>query len=113
MTKDDIIVRANTIRPNTISLDEKEHWVDVIEKDIADHMTQFGESNATPSEDVLLLDERYRDLYVYYVVSMIDLTNQDIAMYNNSCSFFNQLFLSWQKKWRREHTPKNTKNGGD
>ena len=113
MTADEIIIGADKVRPNIISEDTKLHWVNVLEKRIFEHMTQFGECDVTPDTQSLLLDESYKDLYVYYVVSMIDLTNQDIAMYNNSCAFFNEVFSAWQKKWRREHTPLKRKNGGD
>ena len=113
MTADEIILCADTLRPNTISEETKLHWVSVIEKRILEHMTRFGESDAAVGGATLLLNDSYKDMYVYHVVAMIDLTNQDIAMYNNSCAFFNELFSSWQKKWRREHTPSERKTGGD
>ena len=110
MTKEDIIESVDSVRPNIVNAKDKYHWVEVLENLILCHMTQYGEFVAQISENQLLLDENYRDMYVYYVISMIDLANQDIAMYNNSCTLFNDLFIAWQKKWRREHVPsKNTK----
>ena len=105
MTKEDILFAAESTRPNLVSDETKLHWIYVLEKEILNHMTQFGESDAKLSEEKLLLDEQYKDMYVYYVVSMIDFTNQDIAMYNNSSALFNEMFSSWQKKWRRENIP--------
>ena len=75
-------------------------------------MTSFSECDVNVSHDSLLLGEEYLDMYVYYAVSMIDLENQDIAMYNNSCAFFNEMFESWQKKWRRENLPIARRKGG-
>ncbi len=112
MTRNDIIASVDITRPNLVSEDTKLHWLEVLEKQIHSHMTQFGESDVSISEETLLLPHEYKDMYVYYVVSMIDLANQDIAMYNNSCAFFNQMFLSWQKKWRRDHMPSQSKTGG-
>ncbi len=106
MTREQILNCVDTLRPNLITESTKLHWIDVLEKQILSHMTQFGETDAKMSEETVLAGEEYLDMYVYYVISMIDLANQDIAMYNNSSSFFNEMFSSWQKKWRREHMPR-------
>ena len=112
MTKVEVLESVDKTRPNMASYDTKLVWLNTIEKQIFDHMTQFKEAQVSLSEDELLLGTEYKDMYVYYVVSMIDLANQDIAMYNNSCSFFNEAFLDWKKKWRREHLPLETKERG-
>lgn len=111
MTREDIVNTADCVRPNIITHDTKLGWVDVIEKQITEHMTRFNETAQKIHSDELSLGNEYKDMYVYYVVSMIDLTNLDIAMYNNSTAFFNEMFTSWQKKWRREHIPNPA--GGD
>lgn len=105
MTRDDIIESVDKLRPNIVKTEDKYHWIEVIENLILCHMTQYGEFTPEISEDTLLLGKEYRDMYVYYVISMIDLANGDIAMYNNSCTFFNDMYRTWQKKWRREHNP--------
>lgn len=105
MTKEDVLSAADRTRPNLVDPADKFHWVEVLENQILHHMTMYGEVQASLSEDTLLLDDNYKDMYAYYVVSMIDLANQDIAMYNNSCAFFNEMFLRWQRDWRRTHMP--------
>ena len=105
MTRDDIIESVDALRPNIIKPVDKYHWLEVVENLILCHMTQYGEFAPEISEDTLLLGTEYKDMYVYYVISMIDLANGDIAMYNNSCTFFNDMYRTWQKKWRREHIP--------
>ncbi len=112
MTKLEILESVDTTRPNMVSYDTKLAWLNTVEKQIFDHMTQYQETRVSLLEDEVLLGAQYKDMYVYYVVSMIDLANQDIAMYNNSCSFFNEAFLGWKKKWRREHLPMVTKERG-
>ena len=110
MTKDNVIECADRLRPNIVKSEDKYHWIDVVENLILCHMTQHGEFIREASQDSLLLGDEYRDMYAYYVIAMIDLTNGDIAMYNNSCSFFNDMFMEWKKKWRRENIPqKDTK----
>lgn len=109
MTASDVIMTADRVRPNIVEDDDKLRWISVLEKQIIDHMTRYGECDKSSDEihhsSVLSLGEEYKDMYIYYVVSMIDLANQDIAMYNNSCSFFNEMFDAWQKKWRRQNLP--------
>ncbi len=115
MTVEAIIRIADTLRPNTTDADTKLLWISTLEKSIFEHMTRYGEADIkkaklTPESPTLLGDE-YAYMYAYYAVAMIDLANQDIAMYNNSSTFFNDMFESWQKKWRREHMPQSDKGG--
>lgn len=109
MTAKEILTEADITRPNLVQLNRKLDWLYSIEKQIADHMSRYGESDAAADEMTeqteLLLPREHKDIYIYYIVCMTDLANQDIAMYNNSCAYFNELFDSWQKKWRREHLP--------
>ena len=116
MTAGSIINYADRTRPNLVSYETKLNWLYTIEKKIADHMNRFSNHKIThefPEESTpLLLGKEYKDMYAYYIVCMTDLANQDIAMYNNSCAYFNELFDSWRKKWRRENTPA-THMGGD
>ena len=118
MTAKTIIECADNIRPNIISTSTKLEWLYAIEKQVCSHMSRYGEADAKIEEIIpdtkLILPLEYKDIYAYYIVCMIDLTNQDVAMYNNSCAYFNELFVSWQKKWRRENLPqKKTKKSGD
>ncbi len=115
MIAKEILSEADITRPNLVRQSRKLDWLYAIEKQIAHHMSQFGESDAKAEamteETELLLTKEHKDIYIYYIVCMIDLANQDIAMYNNSCAYFNGLLDSWQKKWRREHLPLTQKGG--
>lgn len=119
MTVENIIQSADKIRPNLINNSNKLEWLYAIEKRIADHMSRYGETDVKAgeitSDSTLLLPKEYKDVYAYYIVCMVDLANQDIAMYNNSCAYFNDMFTSWQKKWRRENIPQKspTKRGDE
>lgn len=109
MTVQSVITLMDTIRPNIVSEESKLHWIYTLEKKISEHMSRFGECTVVEPvvspDSSLLLEKEYQYMYAYYGVSMIDLGNQDIAMYNNSSTYFNDMFESWQKKWRREHLP--------
>lgn len=115
MKIDKILTTIDEIRPNNISEETKLSWMDTLEKSIAEHMTRYSEiSLPTPAPTAnsdALLGSEYLYMYAYYGVAMIDFINQDIAMYNNSSTYFNSMFENWQKKWRREHLPFVIKGG--
>ena len=115
MTAESIITLMDTIRPNILEEKTKLDWIYTLEKKIHEHMTRYGETDVAPpchtKNGNLLLDKEYAYMYAYYGVSMIDLGNQDIAMYNNSSTFFNDIFENWQKRWRREHIPQTVSRG--
>lgn len=117
MTIIDVITKADNHRPNTLRLSQKRDWLYALEVRIREFMLMYepteadtlflGEENAT-----LCLGEEYEDIYVFYLLSMISMAANDIAMYNNYTAMFNGMYLDWQKKYRREHIPtKNTKTG--
>ena len=117
MKATDIITRCDNLKPNVQSYAQKRKWLDKIESDIRKYAARYsshsGDTSFAHCEDPeLFLDSNYSDIYVYYLISMIDLANQDVAMYNNSCAFFNDLFSDWQKKWRREHLPQSVSKEG-
>lgn len=115
MTAESILALIDAIRPNIIEEETKLDWIYTLEKKIHEHMTRYGETDIAPptltKNSELLLDKEYAYMYAYYGVSMIDLGNQDIAMYNNSSTFFNDIFENWQKRWRREHIPQSVSRG--
>jgi len=117
MTVRQILNTIDNLRPNNTDEETKLGWIEILEKKIAEHMTRYGErevsvSALTPQQDVLLQSE-YLYMYAYYAVAMIDLMNQDISMYNNSSTYFNDAFENWQKKWRRENMPGVFKGGDE
>lgn len=109
MTATDVLTFVDAYRPNLITQADKLNRLYAIEKEITDHMSLYGEKHSIIKEitesTVLSLPKEYLDIYVYYIISTIDLANQDIAMYNNSCTYFNTLLSEWKKRWRREHVP--------
>ena len=117
MTVEKIIFTIDEVRPNNVDKNTKILWLDILEKKIAEHMSRYSENKilTTPlsQNSETLLENEYMYMYVYYGVAMIDLENQDISMYNNSSTYFNDMFENWQKKWRREHTPQKSKGGDE
>lgn len=110
----DVISKVDSIKPNVFSQSQKRDWIYGLEVQIREFknlytdeetdMLFLNDENAT-----LCLDMQWTDIYVYYLMSMIDMANCDVVMYNNNTALFNEMLKSWQKKFRRENVPeKNT-----
>jgi len=81
-----------------------------IESDIRDYCTLYSHQKSdkkflNEENPDLILDECKEDIYLYYLISMIDLSNQEYSHYNNSVSFFNSIYSDWKKEYRRAHCP--------
>ncbi|MBE7049161.1 MAG: hypothetical protein E7394_00130 [Ruminococcaceae bacterium] len=110
MTTSDVITKCDRIKPNEYSYGQKREWLNKIESEIRQYASMYSGKNADLSytnveNPVLFLDDIYMDIYLYYIISMIDLSNQEYALYNNSSSFYNDRLRNWQKKYRRENMP--------
>lgn len=116
MTVSDVITRADSLRPNTLSLSQKRDWIYALEMRIREFEVMYEPEEADDfflrEENALLcLPDEMEDMYAFYLLSMIAMSACDIAMYNNYTAMFNQLYSDWQKKFRRENIPtKNTKS---
>lgn len=106
----DIIAACDSLKPNEYSQSQKREWLNKIESDIRKYAALHSEAKADMlfSEEEnpeLFLDDSRKDVYIYYLISMIDLSNQEYKLYNNSASYFNYVFSEWKKQHRRENTP--------
>ena len=111
MTATDVITHCDKIKPNVYEYKQKRQWLNNIESEIRRYAAMYSQNlpDLTFWEDEnpdLFLGDDYMDLYAYYLISMIDLSNQEYALYNNSCAFHNDRLRLWQKKYRRENAPK-------
>ncbi len=110
MKATDIITECDNIKPNVQSYAQKRKWLGKIESDIRKYAARYSSQSVDDAFEKhenpeLFLDSNHSDIYVYYLVSMIDLSNQEYALYNNSSSFFNAALTEWQKEYRRTHCP--------
>lgn len=110
MTAADIISKCDRIKPNVYSQSQKRDWLNKIETDIRQYAVLYSKDEADLSftneeNPTMYLPETESDIYVYYLISMIDLSNQEYKLYNNSAAYFNSALQSWQRKHRREIKP--------
>lgn len=114
MTLVDVISYFDKIRPNTFEFAVKKDWVFKIETDLKEFAVIHTKKNPDMSfvseeNPELFLLESEKDIYVYYMASMADLTNGEYSLYNISSTYFNGLMSEWKKKYRCCNTPENTK----
>ena len=110
MTASDIITKCDRIKPNVYPQSQKRDWLNKIESDIREYMCLYTNKDTDTDFEkeenpALSLPESESDIYVYYLISMIDLSNQEYSLYNNSSAFFNALFQKSQKKYRSQNKP--------
>lgn len=113
MTAIDVITQCDMINPNSYTQDAKRKWLDNIESEVREYAARYSSKKAdlsfTDDENPeLFLNEQNADIYIYYIISMIDLSNKESEMYNNSSTYFNSIYSEWQKKYRRNNMPKCT-----
>lgn len=108
MKMTDIISECDRIKPNEYSFDAKKKWLQKIEADVVRYASMYSNTHRTvqTSENPqLFLEDEFSDVYLYYLISMIDLSNQEYMLYNNSASYFNSVFNDWKKHYRRTNLP--------
>lgn len=114
MTLVDVISYFDKIRPNTFEFAVKKDWVFKIETDLKEFAAMHSPQKADlsfQSQDnpELLLPETEKDIYIYYMASMADMTNGEYSLYSISSTYFNGLLSEWKRKYRCCNIPGNTK----
>ena len=64
-----------------------------------------GYDENTPKETELLVPEPYCSLYVHWLISQINLHNQDYERYNSATTAFYAAYESYAEHYNREHMP--------
>ena len=108
----DVISYFDKFRPNIIEFSVKKDWVFKLESDIrqfcVEHTSNKPDMSFILCENPLLfLTEQDKDIYIYYLASMMDMANGEYNLYNISSTYFNSLFGQWKRKYRSCHTPVN------
>lgn len=64
-----------------------------------------GYGNETDRGTELLIREPYTDVYLHWLLSRIDLINQEMDLYQNDAALFNGALLEFQRYWNRTYMP--------
>ena len=111
----DVISLFDKSRPNSVDFQTKKTWVLNIESEIRRfsclHTGRCADMDFYNKENPeLFLDDTKSDIYVFYMMSMADLTNGEYRLYNVSSTYFNGIFDLWKKEYRSKNCPETNIN---
>lgn len=116
MTIQEALTRADALRPNKISRSEKLRWLSDLDGKIRHEIIDTheggpeepfaGYTEQTSVQTELLAAAPYDDLYIKYLFAQIDLTNRELANYNNSVQVFDAAYTDYRNWYNRTHMSK-------
>lgn len=110
MTLQNAMAQANNLRPNMLPEDILAHFVHEIDCQAAELMELETPAQTWPEDAELLLPAPHDDVYVFYLMAMIDNLNEDAALYQNDMEIFNSKMAETRAWWRRHNKPEQRKN---
>lgn len=99
------IRRADELRPNAIGEERKAGWVLELEGRLAKVRRAPPPARRWPADTALTMPPPYDQVYERYLCAMIDLSNQETALYENDRAVFEETYSAAVAWWRREHCP--------
>lgn len=116
MTIIEAINRADSVKPNAYSQQEKVRWLSTLDGTVkneiidthegAEEIIFSGYNDETPLNTELLIPAPYDDVYIRYLEMQIDYANGEYGKYNNSAAAYNTAFSAFEKYYNREHMPR-------
>ena len=111
MTITEAISRADELRLNTISHDQKVEWVMGIDRQLAEQLDKEMPAYNWPAEDdELLLPAPHDWVYVVYLCSQIDYYNNETTLYANDKVVYDAALSEALGWWRRNNCPGDSGN---
>lgn len=116
MTIQEAIDRVDMLKPNKQPEEFKIKWLSeldgLIHREIilkhahSGRMRHFdGYDEDTNPGQVLLAPYPYDEIYTWWLMSKVDLQNQEIDKYNNDRTLFNNAYDTLSDWWTRNHMP--------
>ena len=111
MTVGEIISKTDDRKPNHYTDADKRDWLSDLDGRILHEVLERYEgevpefSRYTSDSAVLLAEDTYCDMYIYYLMAQMDFFNAEFARYNNSSAAFNQAFMDFARQYHRTHVP--------
>lgn len=111
MTVCEAINKTKTLYPNTYGEDvlrEYLYKLDLnIKQNIIDKYKEGENISLTPYDEntVLLVDEPYTDVYVFWLQAWIDYWNGDYDKYNSSIAMYSAVYDAFAAQYHNNHTP--------
>lgn len=102
-----VIARVDAVKPNGYGDEEKAAWVMELDGKVAVEVMGLPANQLGQEEwDVeLLAVAPYDNIYMLYVLAMMDFYNEEYGNYSNSMVLFNTAMEEYRKWYRRTHLP--------
>lgn len=105
------IQRANELRLNALSEEQKAAWVWDLDNQVGEMMKIPPRPFPWPEVDPeLLMPAPYEEIYPLYLVCKIDYYNQEMSLYSNDRAIYNAAMNEARAWWRRHHRPRRNRN---
>ena len=112
----ELLVEVDQLRPNAFADAEKIRMVNTVEGRIyIDILSKYeGEEPVFipfaegQEERELVVPVPFTDVYVFYLISMVDFYNGDSNKYNDSMILYNDAWENYAAHYLQTHTPKQT-----
>ena len=115
MTVLEAIRRADAVKPNRFTEEQKILWLGNLEGQIFNEVVSTHENpdcivlhtfdKNMDTDTKLIAPHPYDEVYVLYLQSQIDLGNMEIAKYNNSKTLYNNAYQTFVDYWNRKYMP--------
>ena len=113
-TIEEIITRADAVRPNPFSPEQKTSWLAFLDGIIYRELISEAEDSGVTYvphnniHDGLLVDKPFDELYVLWLFSQMDLYLGEQARYNIDITAFQDFYNNYSQDYTDSHTMKHT-----
>lgn len=104
------IKRADSLRMNTVSDEQKAAWVTDLDGQLAEMFGIEPPASTWPEDRELLMPRPHEEIYQLYLICKIDYYNQEMGLYANDMAVYNAALAEALAWYRRRHLPRRAGN---
>ena len=115
MTIQEALTRADAIRHNTYTQEEKIEWLSrldgkirqlILDAHVGEPAAFHGYDANTPADTQLLVGKPFEEIYLYWLEAQICYRDGEIGDYNSAIAQYNRLYGTFLDAYRKSHMPK-------
>jgi hypothetical protein len=116
MTINEAINKADALKPNNFSFEDKIGWLSTLDHTVMREMVETheggedivftGYNENTDPDTELLAPAPYDEMYLRWLEAQIDYANNEFGKYNNAITMFNTSYGAYFNYYNRTHMPK-------
>lgn len=109
-TVNTVLAEVHQVRPDVYGDELLTSWLSELDGKLSTELLKMEApvqySYPDDGETELLVPHPYDNLYVLYLIAMMDLYNREIDLYQNDMQVFNRAWSEYASQYRRTHLPK-------